>query len=114
MSGDAPIDAILLALADPVRRQVVEVLHDGPCRAGDLAERTRMKPSALSRHLGHLRRSGVIEEESLLEDARVRVYRLCPKPFSQLRTWIDEVESYWQRQLADFKAHAERARPKPR
>ncbi len=104
------IDPILLGLADPVRRRVVELLHVGPCRAGELASRTAMKPAALSRHLRQLRQTGLIEEEALPQDARVRVYRLCPRPFAQLRSWIDEVESYWQRQLAGFKAHAERTR----
>ncbi len=41
MSGDSSIDAILIALADPVRRRVVEALHHGPCRAGDLAVNRR-------------------------------------------------------------------------
>ena len=108
------IDPILAALADPVRRRVVELLRTGPCRAGELAERTAMQPSALSRHLRALRRTGLIEERPHEQDARVRIFQLCPQPFSELRGWIDEVESYWHRQLAGFKAHAERRGTKAR
>lgn len=62
----------------------------------------------MSRHLGVLRRAGIVEESSDEEDARVRTYRLCPEPFSELRAWLDEVEAFWGDQLEAFKAHAER------
>jgi DNA-binding transcriptional ArsR family regulator len=64
----------------------------------------------LSRHLRVLRRSQLVEEESLDEDARVRVYRLRREPFDGLRSWVEDVQSFWEDQLASFKAHAERPR----
>lgn len=106
------VDATLAALADPTRRQVIDLLRHRPRRAGELAEALAMSPPAMSRHLRVLRGSGLVEEDSLAEDARVRVYRLRPEPFAGLRDWLDEVESFWTDQLTAFKAHAERTRGK--
>jgi DNA-binding transcriptional ArsR family regulator len=104
----AEIDRTLAALADPTRRRVVDLLRKKPLRAGDLAAAFEMSAPAMSRHLRVLRQSGLVEEEGLDEDARVRVYQLRPERFAAMRGWLDEVEAYWGDQLAAFKAHAER------
>jgi DNA-binding transcriptional ArsR family regulator len=96
------------ALSDPTRLGVVTLLREEPLCASELADRLSMSRPAMSRHLKVLRAAGLVEEESLGEDARVRVYRLCPAPFSSLRGWLDEVEAFWGDQLAAFKQHAER------
>ena len=102
------IDGTLAALADPTRRRVVEALRRRPRRAGELASAFRMSPPAMSRHLRVLRRHGLVEEERVEEDARVRVYRLRPERFRDLQAWLREVEAFWTEQLDAFKSHAER------
>ena len=106
--GTYDLDATLAALAEPTRRRVVDLLRQGPCRAGELAAAFAVSPPAMSRHLRVLRTRGLIEEERVEDDARVRVYRLCSEPFRDLQGWLDEVESFWSDQLDAFKAHAER------
>ena len=108
------LDDTLAALADPHRRQVVDLLRQRPRRAGELANRMRMSPPALSRHLRVLRRGGLIEEERVEEDARVRIYHLRRKPFKDLQSWLAEVEAVWTQQLGAFKAHAEKTRKEPK
>lgn len=103
----ATIDETFAALADPTRRRVIDLLRRRPRRAGELATAFRMSAPAMSRHLRVLRKTGIVEEEGLPDDARVRVYRLCPQPFAQLRDWLDEVEAFWADQLDAFKEHAE-------
>jgi DNA-binding transcriptional ArsR family regulator len=107
---EATLDRTLAALADPSRRGVVDLLCKGPRRAGELAEALSMTPPAMSRHLRVLRETGLIEDEGLDGDARVRVYRLRHEPFSALREWVQDVESFWTAELSAFKAHAERTR----
>jgi DNA-binding transcriptional ArsR family regulator len=104
------IDRTLIALADPTRRGVIELLRGGPRRAGELASALHMQKPAMTRHLRLLRESGLVYEDGLREDARVRVYRLRRAPFSALRRWLDEVEAFWSFQLDGFKEHAERTR----
>jgi DNA-binding transcriptional ArsR family regulator len=108
------LDRTLAALADPTRRQVVDLLRSGERRAGELADELGMSPPAMSRHLRILRISGLVEESHDGHDARVRMYRLRQRPFSQVREWVEEVERFWAGELASFKQHAERTRGAPR
>jgi DNA-binding transcriptional ArsR family regulator len=108
----AHLDRTFAALADPTRRGVVDLLRRRPRRAGELAAALQMTPPAMSRHLRVLRKSGLVEEDAEEDDARVRIYRLRHEPFAALRGWLDEVEAFWTSELASFKEHAERTRPR--
>jgi len=101
------LDRTLSALAEPTRRRVVELLLVRPHRPTELAAAVDMSPPAMSRHLRVLRKTGLIEEERLDDDARVRVYRLRPEPFRDLQTWLARMESFWKDQLGSFKKHVE-------
>jgi DNA-binding transcriptional ArsR family regulator len=106
------LDQTLTALSDPTRRGVIELLRKKPRRAGELAASLAMSGPAMSRHLRVLRRTGLVEEDHHGDDARVRLYRLRPEPFRALRRWLDEVETFWTRELHAFKDYAERTRGK--
>jgi len=58
----AHLDRTLLALADPTRRGVVELLRQRPRRAGELADALSMTPPAMSRHWRLLRKTGLVAE----------------------------------------------------
>jgi len=102
------VDATLAALAEPTRRQLVDVLRAGPCRAGELAAALRMTPPATSRHLRVLRASGLVEVTGSDDDARVRLYQLRPEPFVALQAWLDQLEAFWGEQLDSFARRARR------
>jgi DNA-binding transcriptional ArsR family regulator len=106
------LDQAFAALADPTRRAAVELLRHGPRRAGELAEALGHSPAGLSRHLRVLRQSGLVAEQVLQADGRVRLLHLEREPFDALRTWVEDVETFWTAQLGSFKAHAERTRGK--
>lgn len=108
------LNATLAALADRNRRAVIDLLREQPRRAGEIASALSMTPPALSRHLRVLRRSGLIDEQGVEEDARVRIYRLRKEPFDQLRGWLGEVESFWTGELAAFRDHVERSKGRRR
>jgi DNA-binding transcriptional ArsR family regulator len=105
-SGDA-LDRTLAALADPDRRRAIELLREGPWRAGDLAEAIGLPAPAMSRHLRVLRHSGLVEERHPEFDARVRIYSLRPEPMAALRDWLERTEALWVEQLSAFKNHVE-------
>ena len=104
------LNATLSALADRNRRGVIDLLKDRPRRAGEIATALSLTPPALSRHLRVLRRSGLIHEQGVEEDARVRIYGLRKEPFDELRGWLEEVESFWAGELAAFRDHVERSK----
>jgi DNA-binding transcriptional ArsR family regulator len=99
------LDATFVALADGKRRAVIDLLRKQPCRAGQIAAVLELSPPALSRHLRVLRQSGLIYEQGLEQDARVRIYHLRKGPFDELRGWLEEVESFWAGELGAFRDH---------
>ncbi len=73
---DDPAMAVLFdALADPTRRRVVELLGTKPARAGELAAAIGTSAPAMSKHLRHLLRAGLVADERDAADARVRVFQ---------------------------------------
>ncbi len=109
MNAAVDLDRVLSALADPRRRQVIELLRERPRRAGELAEAVGLSPAALTRHLRALKQGGLVEEAHPQFDARVRVFTLRPEPVAALKLWLGETERLWSDALAAFKAHVERA-----
>ena len=67
-------ETAIAALSDSSRREMIRVLLQRPRRAGELAQCVDMSPQALSRHLRVLRKAGLVSEESIEDDARVRIY----------------------------------------
>jgi DNA-binding transcriptional ArsR family regulator len=108
-SPNADLDASFAALSDATRREMIRALLQKPRRAGELAECVAMSPQALSRHLRVLRRAGLIAEEGLVEDARVRIYSVQPRALEPVQQWLAQVEDLWRRQLQSFKLYAESA-----
>jgi DNA-binding transcriptional ArsR family regulator len=107
MRKDMTAGSVIEALADPVRRRVVTLLCGGPQRAGQLAAEAGMSPQAMSRHLRVLLDAGVVEDERLDEDARVRVFRLRPQSLAAAAAWLDQLQAHWDEQLASYKRHVE-------
>jgi DNA-binding transcriptional ArsR family regulator len=101
------IDATLAALADPTRRRIVELLRVRPQRAGELVAAFDVSAPAVSRHLKVLRRSGLVTEHGVDNDARLRVYELRQEPFTALQAWLDQVQAFWTDQLGAFREHVE-------
>jgi DNA-binding transcriptional ArsR family regulator len=95
------------ALADPTRRQVVQLLGKRPHRAGELADATGMSQPAMSRHLKILLTSGIVEDARVPEDARVRLFKLQPESLASVQAFLDQLQAEWRRQLGSFKRHVE-------
>lgn len=95
------------ALADPTRREVLRLLGTRPHRAGELADATRSSPPAMSRHLKVLLRSGIVEDERVPDDARVRLFKLRPESLVAVQAYLDQLQMEWRQQLRSFKRHVE-------
>src|SRR5262249_42251962 len=86
-----------VALADPTRFQVVQMLRGRELSAGEIAARCAISGPALSRHLRVLRRTGLVEvaqSERAELDARLRVYRLRPERFQSAENWLHETQAF--------------------
>jgi len=56
-------NAAFRALADPTRREILQLLHDGPRTSGDIADRFHSSWPTISRHLALLREAGLVGTE---------------------------------------------------
>lgn len=83
---------IFSVLADPVRRDIVDLLHQHPLSAGDIASRFSISRPAISRHLRVLREAGLVTVE---ESGRERIYRLDPRPLQEVDTWLNGYRDRW-------------------
>jgi DNA-binding transcriptional ArsR family regulator len=104
------LDAAFAALSDSSRREMIRMLLHRPRRAGELAAGIAMSPQALSRHLRVLRKAGLVAEQGIENDARVRVYSVHPAAFQPVQQWLGQVEELWRGQLQSFKTYAESSR----
>jgi DNA-binding transcriptional ArsR family regulator len=95
------------ALSDPTRRRVVQLLSEGPRRAGELAAAAGTSAPVMSRHLRVLLGAGIVRDERPLDDARTRVFWLRPESLATLREWLDELQDAGDEQLGAFKRHVE-------
>jgi DNA-binding transcriptional ArsR family regulator len=101
------VDGFFQVLADPTRRRVIELLGDRERRAGDLAEAAGTSAPVMSRHLRILLEAGVVADERVPGDARVRVFRLRRESLLALQAWLDQLQAHWNEQLGAFKRHVE-------
>jgi DNA-binding transcriptional ArsR family regulator len=92
----------LAALADPTRRQIVDLLRDGDRAAGDIAARFPVTRPAVSRHLRVLREAGLAESRV---DGQQRIYRLRPESLRQLDHWLEGYRHFWVAGLDSLERH---------
>jgi DNA-binding transcriptional ArsR family regulator len=99
------------ALAEPRRRQIVEILARGTQSAGALVVLLDLPHSSVSKHLGVLRKVGVV---AVVKQGKQRVYNLEAERLKVVHDWVKAFESLWTRQLDRIKERAEkRARELP-
>jgi len=97
---DAMNDA-LTALAEPRRRQILELVRWQELPAGAIAANFEVTRPAISQHLRVLREAGLVTER---RDGTRRLYRARPEGLESLR---DFIESFWAAGLARLKLEAE-------
>jgi DNA-binding transcriptional ArsR family regulator len=86
----------LVALADPTRRRIVELLAEGERSAGDLAAQFETSRPGVSRHLRVLREQGLVRARG---DGARRLYSLDPAPLAELDDWLARYRGFWTNRL---------------
>ena len=86
----------LLAIADPTRRRIVELLAVKERTAGELVEEFDMSAPAISQHLNVLREAGLVTTRA---EGQSRIQALNPTGFDDLEDWLEKTRSIWSRRL---------------
>ncbi|SFC26814.1 DNA-binding transcriptional regulator, ArsR family [Bacillus sp. UNCCL81] len=96
------MNSTLIALAEPNRLQIVELLRDGPLSVGEIAESLGLKQPQVSKHLRVLSEAGLVEVQPI---ANKRIYKLRPQPLKEIDSWIKSFRHVWEQrfdQLDDY------------
>lgn len=91
---------IFAAIADPTRRAILDLLCSEELRAGDLAARFPVSRPAIAKHMGVLRRAGLVRER---RQAQARLYSLDPSALAEVDRWLAPYRLFWNARLADLK-----------
>src|SRR5689334_13783595 len=92
MSRRSARSDVFLAVSDPTRRAMLDMLADRDRAVGELAERFDVTLSAVSQHLRVLREAGLVESR---KEGRQRVYRLAAEPLKDVHAWSKRYEEFW-------------------
>ena len=86
----------LLAIADPTRRRIVELLAVKERTAGELVEEFDLSAPAISQHLNVLRDAGLVKTRA---EGQSRIQALNPDGFDDLEAWLQKTRSIWSSRL---------------
>ena len=108
----------LLAIADPTRRRIVELLAVRERTAGELVAEFDLSAPAISQHLNVLREAGLVTTRA---DGQSRVQALNPRGLGELEDWLEKTRAIWSRRLdalerelrAEDEANAKAKKNKP-
>jgi DNA-binding transcriptional ArsR family regulator len=94
-------NAQLMALGDPTRRTIFEMIAEHPRSVAEITRAVPVSQSAVSQHLRVLRESRLVRAEP---KGASNVYHIDPHGLGQMRAWLDR---FWGIALEDFRKYAE-------
>jgi DNA-binding transcriptional ArsR family regulator len=80
------------AVAEPRRRQILDVLAEGERPVNDLVAALGLAQPQVSKHLRVLREVGLVD---VREEGRQRMYRLNGQPLKPIHDWVSTYEQLW-------------------
>lgn len=96
-AGEIRLDQVFFALADPVRRSILERLDGHALLVSELAAAYDISLQAVSRHIQVLVRAGLVQQA---RSGRISRCSLEVGPLYEAAVWINRYSKYWQEQFA--------------
>jgi DNA-binding transcriptional ArsR family regulator len=90
------------ALAEPHRRQILDLLRSGEQSAGALVEHLDLSQPGVSKHLKVLREAGLVVVRA---DGKRLLYALCPEPLAEIDQWLAPYRAFWSARLDALERH---------
>ena len=92
------------ALAEPHRRQILDLLRGGERSAGSLGDRLDLSQPGVSKHLKVLREAGLVDVRA---EGRRRLYALRSQPLAEVDAWLQPYRVFWSSRLDALERHLE-------
>lgn len=100
------LDHVWKALSDPTRRDILDLLREGPKLTTEVVEQfPELSRFGVMKHMDVLREAGLINTRA---EGRKRINSLNVTPLRQImERWISKYEAYWTNTLLRVKDAAE-------
>jgi DNA-binding transcriptional ArsR family regulator len=92
------------ALAEPHRRQILDLLRTRDRLAGELVDQLELSQPGVSKHLRVLREVGLVH---VRRDGQRRWYALRPEPLVEVDAWLAPYRAFWSDRLDALERHLE-------
>ena len=96
---------IFRAIADPTRREILNLLREGPQAVGEIAGNFRTSRPAISKHLRLLESAGLIVAQ---QRGTARICQLNARPLHVVNDWLRDYERFWSEAMQNLKRFAEK------
>jgi DNA-binding transcriptional ArsR family regulator len=106
MARLATTSDVFNAIAEPRRREIINILAGGSAKAvGELVETLNIPQPAVSKHLGVLRKVGLV---TVSKQGQHRLYQLNAEELKPVHDWVKNFERFWSHHVDRIKERAER------
>jgi DNA-binding transcriptional ArsR family regulator len=96
--------AAYAALAEPSRREILDLLRDGERSVNELVARLELSQPGVSKHLKVLREAGLVE---VRPEGKRRWYGLRAEPLAEVAEWLEPYRRHWNARLDALERHLE-------
>ncbi|MEQ9422954.1 MAG: metalloregulator ArsR/SmtB family transcription factor [Cyclobacteriaceae bacterium] len=100
---------VFQAIADPVRRDIIDLLSDEPLSVNAVAEKFDISRPAVSKHLKILSECGLVE---IRQVGRERFCEIKPKSLVPAFLWVDHHKQLWEDRLDSFEEYLNQLKEK--
>ena len=90
------LDGVILAIADPTRRAIIDRLAQGPATISDIASPFPMSLTGFIKHVRVLERAGLVERT---RQGRENTLRLSAEPLGGVARWVSQYERFWNSRM---------------
>ena len=99
------MESVFEIIAEPNRRAILSLLVSSQQSVGEIERQLGMPQPAVSKHLGVLRKVGLV---AVVKEGQQRVYSLEAEKLKTVHDWVRAFEDLWSQQLDRIKERAER------
>ncbi len=82
-----------MILSDPNRRQILNLLLDGPRPVNSVVDNIGMSQPVVSKHLRILKDAGLV---NVTPDGQRRLYSIRPEPLLEIENWLTPYRAFWK------------------
>ena len=100
---------VFQAIADPVRRDIIELLAEQSLTVNAVAEKFKVSRPAISKHLKILQECGLV---TMTKQGRERFCQIQPAQLIPAFLWLEKYRTLWETKIDNFEAYLEKLKAK--